>query len=98
MSVKVKVTNSGGLTTYAFGRGDNLSEGGLAAHLAHHLEVGSTVRISLTLPHAAKPIECDAVVRNKESFSYGLEFKGLSTEDVEVIRKTCHVLEALRSI
>ena len=92
VAIKVRIASAGGLTAYAYGRGDNLSEGGIAAHLQHHLELGATVRLSMVLPHASRQIDCQAVVRNKNEFAYGLQFKDLTTADLELIRNTCTLL------
>jgi hypothetical protein len=96
--VKIKIPNSMGITTYVYGRGNNVSEGGLAAHVAHELKVGSTIQLVMTLPHSERSIECEVVVRNRESFRYGLEFKGLTVADRDLLMRTCKTLGVLRTL
>ncbi len=96
--VKVKIPDSMGITAYAYGRGNNVSEGGMAAHVAHELRVGATIQIVMTLPHSERSIECEAVIRNRESFRYGLEFKGIAAADREILIRTCKTLGVLHTL
>jgi len=96
--VKIKIPNSMGITTYVYGRGNNVSEGGLAAHVAHELKVGSKIQLVMTLPHSERSIDCEAVIRNRDSLRYGLEFKGLSAADRESLIRTCKTLGVLRTL
>jgi len=95
--VKIKIPNSMGITTYVYGRGNDVSEGGLAAQVPHELKVGSTIQLVMTLPHSERSIGCEAVIRNRDSFRYGLEFNGLTAVDRESLIRTCKTLGVLRT-
>ncbi len=92
VAVKVRVKASGGVTSYCYGRGNDVSEGGLRLFLNHELVVGKVVNLSLTLPHTDRSIFCEALVRNREAFEYGLEFVTISDVDRELLIKACKML------
>ena len=96
VAVKVKVKTSSGISSYCYGRGGDVSEGGMAIDVNHELSRGKTIRLSLTLPHCDRPIECDAVVRHRNQFHYGLEFQGLADKDRELILRACQALGILQ--
>ncbi len=96
IAVKVAVVNDAGLTSVHFGRGSDISEGGMAIFLAYELSIGTTIRLTLTLPHTEKPIACQAVVRSRISYRYGVEFTDLSTIDREILIRTCRSLSLLQ--
>ncbi len=97
VSVKVRINSIGGVTSYCYGRGNDLSQGGMSVHVAHELRVGSVVRLILTLPHAERAIECDAVVRNRHSYRYGMEFVTLRAEDRDLVERACKMLGVLQA-
>jgi c-di-GMP-binding flagellar brake protein YcgR len=98
VAVKVRVNSIGGVTSYCYGRGNNLSQGGMSIHVAHELAVGKVVRLILTLPHAERQIECDAVVRGRDSYRYGLEFVNMSAPDRELVERACKMLGVLQVV
>lgn len=98
VSVKVKVNSIGGVSSYSYGRGNDLSQGGMSVHVAHELKPGSMVRLILTLPHAERQIEVDALVRNRHSYRYGMEFVNLSVEDRSLIDRACKMLGVLQVV
>ena len=98
IAVKVKVSGADGLSTYCYGRGNDVGEGGMCLYLAHELKVGKTIDLTLTLPYSDRAISCKVVVRNRESFKYGVEFKELSPSDRDVLLKACRKLGVLQSI
>src|SRR5438045_3310917 len=80
VAVKVKVKTNSGISSYCYGRGGDISEGGMVIHLSH------------TLPHCDRPIECDAVVRHRSQYHYGLEFQGLADNDRDLLLRACRAL------
>lgn len=98
IAIKVKVPAAGGLTTYCFGRGGDVGRGGLSIHLPHELIVGKTIDLTMTLPYTERAINCRVVVRNREGFKYGVEFKELLPEDRDLLLETCHRLGIVQSI
>lgn len=98
IAIKVKVPAAGGLTTYCFGRGGDVGAGGLSIHLPHELVVGKSIDLTMTLPYTERAIQCRVVVRNREGFKYGVEFKELNPEDRELLLETCRRLGVVQSI
>jgi PilZ domain-containing protein len=98
IAVKVKVSGSDGLSTYCYGRGNDVGEGGMCLYIAHELKVGKTIDLTLTLPYSERAIQCRVVVRNRESFKYGVEFKELGATDREILFETCRKLGVVQSI
>jgi c-di-GMP-binding flagellar brake protein YcgR len=98
IAVKVKVSGTDGLSTYCYGRGNDVGEGGMCLYLAHELKVGKTIDLTLTLPYSERAIQCKVVVRNRESFKYGVEFKELGATDREILFETCRKLGVVQAI
>lgn len=96
--VKVKVAGPGGLSTYCYGRGGDIGKGGLSIHVPHELEVGKAIDLTLTLPYTGRAIGCHVIVRNREGFKYGVEFKELNASDNELLLETCRRLGVVQSL
>ena len=92
VAVKVKVKTNSGISSYCYGRGGDISEGGMAINVSHELSRGKVIHLSLTLPHCDRPIECDAVVRHLSQYHYGLEFQGLADNDRDLLLRACRAL------
>lgn len=92
VAVKVKVKTSSGIASYCYGRGGDISEGGMAIEVAHELSRGNLLRLSVTLPHCDRAIECEAVVRHRNQFHYGLEFRDLAEKDRMLLMRACEAL------
>jgi hypothetical protein len=98
ISIKVKIPAAGGLTTYCFGRGSDVGQGGLSIHLPHELVIGKAIDLTMTLPYTERSIGCRVIVRNREGFKYGVEFKQLNPEDRELLMETCRRLGVVQAI
>jgi TonB family protein len=83
--VDVTVLRSGVPDTVP-GRSVNVCEIGIAAMLSAELLPGETVGIEVQLPASAEPLRARAVVKYQDKLRCGLEFLGLSAEEVEAIR------------
>ncbi len=93
IDVRLKVISSrGGVRTIVYGRGTDVSEGGMSAYIALELNLGSTVEMEVTLPYAQQPLKVKARVRNRDGLRYGLEFLSLAPPEREVILRTCKAL------
>lgn len=98
VAVKVKVKTSSGISSYCYGRGGDISEGGMAINVSHELSRGKTIHLCLTLPHCDRAIECDAIVRHRSQYHYGLEFQGLAEPDRELLLRACRALGIVQQI
>jgi c-di-GMP-binding flagellar brake protein YcgR len=96
VAVKVAYVNSLGVTMQLFGRANDVSEGGMAIFLAHELPIGSQIRLTVTLPHTDRPVTCQACVRSRTSYRYGIEFTDLAVLDREFLKRACRSLSLLQ--
>ena len=93
IDVRLKITsNRGGVRTIVYGRGSDLSEGGMSAYIALELNLGSSIEMEVTLPYAQQPLRVKAKVRSRDGLRYGLEFLSLTPPEREVILRTCKAL------
>ena len=83
-----------GMPLTVFGRGSDVSQGGMAAYIPSELAVGASVDLELSLPYVSgeQPIRITAAVRNRNGFRYGLEYLAVSDSDRE------RLLKSLRAI
>jgi hypothetical protein len=56
------------------GRGNSLSEGGMALFAGVELKPGDQVAVEFTPPYAGPPIRVEARICNRAGYNYGLEF------------------------
>jgi len=69
------------------GRSINLCERGIGAVIAGELSRGETVGLELHLPNVSEPMRTRAVVRYHSKLQCGMEFVGLSKDQVELLRE-----------
>jgi c-di-GMP-binding flagellar brake protein YcgR len=93
IDVRVKVVSSrGGVRTTVYGRGTDVSEGGMSAYIALELNLNSSIEMEMTLPYAQQPLRVKARVRSRDGLRYGLEFLSLAPPEREVILRACKAL------
>jgi hypothetical protein len=73
----------------AFGRGNNLSQGGMGAYIPCAIPLGAQVVLEVSFPYSAAEARLTAVVRTCEGFRYGLEFVDVPAEIRALIEKNC---------
>lgn len=97
IDVRVKiVTRRNGVGTATYGRGTDISEGGMSAYISMEIGVGKSVEMELTLPYSRQPMKVNAVVRNRRGFCYGLEFANLAAPEREQILRACKALSLIQ--
>ncbi len=80
-----------------FARGSNISEGGLRAFVPADLVLGDMVTLELILPYSEKKILVRGMLRNREGFSYGVEYAASTTQDErEHIARVCNTLALIQ--
>ncbi len=80
-----------------FARGSNISEGGLRAFVPADLVLGDMVTVELILPYSEKKISVRGMLRNREGFSYGVEYAASTTqEEREHIARVCNTLALIQ--
>lgn len=78
------------------GRSLNINEGGIAGVFAAGWDVGTSVNLQFSVPAATSPVRVRAVVRNRESYRYGLEYADLTPEQREIVSRSCRTLGLLQ--
>jgi len=78
------------------GRGTELGKGGMAAVLPIELAIGDRIKVEITLPYCVQSITLIAVVRNRSSFTYGVEFMGINSAQQAEIERVCRLLVILQ--
>jgi len=84
-------------TVIAQGRGNELNEGGMAVFAGLELALGEEVAIEFTPPYSGQPIRVRATVRNRQGYSYGVEFLILTIDDHQNVSQIRTVLRGLGS-
>ncbi len=93
----IVVVRREGKTTLATGRGTELNQGGLAVFASAELRPGDEVEITFTPPYSSTPLEARCIVRNRNGYTYGLEFLTDTPADDVKVEQIRAVLRAFAS-
>ena len=75
IDVPIRVIVSRSLKTSVVpGRGNELSEGGMALTAGVELNPGDEAAVEFTPPYSGMPIRIRGIVRNRKGYRYGVEF------------------------
>jgi len=74
------------------GRGNELSEGGMALTAGVELLLGDTVQVEFTPPYSGLPLRQTGIVRNRTGYRYGIEFVVTNTRDAEQVERLLAIL------
>lgn|GEM_PF-1811485 len=94
--IKVTVNTVPGVTTAMYGRGSDISEGGMTAYIPSALRVGAKVELELTFPGTTAAVRMRAAVRNGDGLRYGLEFLDLQDAVRNMIIHACKSLSPVQ--
>ena len=93
--VRAKVF-SNGLPKIVYGRGSDLSQHGMCLFLPIELGIHIEIEIEVTLPHCSRQVKLEAVVLNRRSFAYGIEFINITAAQQSLIEFVCRSLALLQ--
>jgi hypothetical protein len=80
-----------------YARGSNISEGGMRVFVPAELVLGDMVTLELILPYSEQKIVIRGFLRNREGFSYGVEYAAsTSTAEREQIARACKALALIQ--
>jgi hypothetical protein len=85
-----------GKSQVVHGRGNDISENGMALFVAHEMEVGQRLEVEFTLPYSRQPLRVGIAVRNRNGYRYGVEFLTLSVPQRDEILRLCKALTLLQ--
>ena len=84
-------------TRTIFGRGSDISEGGMRVFVPADLPLGETVTLELTLPYSEQKLVIRGILRNRLGFSYGVEYATNTTLlERQVIARACKALSLVQ--
>lgn len=69
------VVSKGDKTAIVQGRGNELNEGGMAIFAGVELKIDEEVAVEFTPPYHGGPIRVRCTVKNRNGYTYGVEFK-----------------------
>ncbi len=76
-------------------RSSDISQGGMGLFAPVELQVNDPVYLEFTLPYTGKPQRCAAIVRNRNGYRYGVEFRHLPAATRHAIARACTALSLL---
>jgi hypothetical protein len=91
------IVHSASKTSVFVGRGNELSEGGLALTAGVELKIGDAAEIEFTPPYSGGPIRIRGVVRNRAGYRYGMEFVAEGEREQEQVDRLKTMLTVLSS-
>ncbi len=94
VDVSVRVWSEG--RRPVFGRGHDISCGGMALYAPVELEDGDVVKIAFELPNSRVQFNLSAKVKNRNGFRYGLAFVELTPENFKEIKRVTEILDLVR--
>ena len=97
VDVRIKlVVAKDGKNQMVHGRGNDISENGMAMFVAHELAIDQRLEIEFTLPYSRQPLRIGIMVRNRNGYRYGVEFMTLSAPQKDEIARLCKALTLLQ--
>jgi hypothetical protein len=75
------------------GRGNEVSEGGMAIFAGVEIRPGEQIWVEFTPPYSSEPLRVRATVRNRTGYKYGIEFRA---DDAEERERVARLRELLR--
>ena len=91
------IVHSAEKTSVFVGRGNELSEGGLALTAGVELKTGDAAEIEFTPPYSGGPIRIRGVVRNRAGYRYGMAFVAEGERETEQVDRLKTMLTVLSS-
>jgi hypothetical protein len=80
-----------------FGRGSDISEGGMRVFVPADLAVGGEVTLELTLPYSDQKLTVRGILRNRLGFSYGVEYSNSTTlSERQAVARACKALSLVQ--
>lgn len=80
------------------GRGNELNEGGLAVFVGMELGVDEQISLEFTPPYTGTPLRARCTVRDRNGYTYGLEFLCETEQDLENSMQISTVLRGMGAL
>jgi hypothetical protein len=92
------IVHSESKTSVFQGRGNELSEGGMAVTAGVELRPGDETEIEFTPPYSGLPIRIRGVVRNRAGYRYGMEFLAENDREFEAVDRLRTMLGVMSTV
>jgi len=79
-----------------FAQTSDLSIGGMACYIPTELAIKDELTVVVQIPYSQERLYLKAVVRNRNSFRYGLEFTEISTTEQAILQKCMSTLQCMQ--
>lgn len=89
-------TGVNGQTVKFSGEACDISIGGLRLFLTREVQPGASLIMEFLLPYSSTPLAVHGVVRNRSGFTHGIEFTHTTSEQQQLIERTCKVFTLLK--
>jgi len=86
------VTHRDSKTLIVNGRGNEVSEGGMAIFVGMEAKLGERLWVEFTPPYSSEPLRVPALVRNRSGYRYGVEFDAENAEENEKVARLRELL------
>ena len=90
LDISVRVVTEQGVSSFA--RAHDFSPSGMSFYAGVELASGAKVRVQFQLPNSRVKLDVAGVVRNRNSFRYGIEFVHLSSDEAAEISRVFSIL------
>ncbi len=90
------VGNGSGQSSY--GRGHDISLGGMAIYVPQLLTLGQEIGVEFDLPHSRLRFGVQCVVRNSEGYRYGVEFLRLDRNELAELKQALERMMLLHNL
>jgi len=78
--------------TIVSGRGNEVSEGGLAIFAGLEVRLGEEIGVEFTPPYSSEPLRVRGIVRNRKGYKYGIEFLAENPDEHERVARLRELL------
>ena len=78
------------------GEGCDISRGGMRLFVPRELDPGTSLTLDFHIPYQAIQFTMSGVVRNRNGFTHGIEFINATSDQEQMIDRTCKVFDLLR--
>ena len=78
------------------GQASDISRGGMRLFLTREIQPGTSLILEFVIPYNTTEFVVRGAVRNRTGFTHGVEFLNLTSDQQQMIERTCKVIKLLR--
>jgi hypothetical protein len=97
VKIRTKITvNQDGKTVSFHGEAGDVSQGGLRLFMPREMEPGVIILMELAIPYSSQLLAIRGLIRNRNGFSYGVEFINPTKHQQDTIAQSCKALQLMQ--